>query len=162
MVELEWWPLLALTPAAPGNLRDQHDGVPFLATWVYQHYPPYQNSALDVGQTGPRRRLPQRQPRSLVAASSLHFLQPQCLDPSPSQVSAWLAHSMPQPCTRSVMITRGNGHWSHRYLFRRPTRLLWVHRRPHLLQQSPPVGQGTYAAEWSLTEPKPQGFYSNN
>ena len=111
MVELEWWPLLALTSAAPGNLCDQHDGVPFLATWVYQHYPPYQNSALDVGQTCPKRRLPQRQPRSLVAALSLHFLQPQRLDPSSSQVSAWLAHSMPEPCTRSVMITRGNGHW---------------------------------------------------
>ena len=44
---------------------------------------PHHSLALDLRQTGPGRRLPQRQPRSLVAVQPSQFLQPQCPSPQP-------------------------------------------------------------------------------
>lgn len=43
----------------------------------------YLSSELDLWQTGPGRRMPQRQPRFSIAAQPTHFLQPQCPDPQP-------------------------------------------------------------------------------
>ena len=58
---------------------------------------PQHGLVLDLEQTGHGRSLPQRQPRSQVAAQLSQFLQPQCPDPPTP------AYSTPQPCTRSGM-----------------------------------------------------------
>lgn len=137
----EQWPLFAVTWVALWETL-KLAGCSFFPSWasILALSTPCYTLALDLAQTI-SRRLPQRQPRSM---RSIPFLQPQCTNthPSPRKCLSF-THSTPHPCTISGMTTirEGTQPWpvsekNHKYLWS------WVHG-PHLLQNSPPLGQGT-------------------
>ena len=104
---------------------------------------PHCSLALDLGQTGPGRKLPQRQPGFLVAAWPSQFLQPQHPDPQPQPTPH---HSL---APDRGWTQQGKGHNPELRLsravdaYKGGAQVLWMHG-PHLLQQSPPLGQGIH------------------
>ena len=80
----------------------EHSEVPLLAENTPAPPTSYLSSELDLWQTGPGRRVPQRQPRSSIEAQPTHSL-------SHSVLTLASAFSTLQPCTRSGRNTTGGG-----------------------------------------------------
>ena len=111
--------------------------------------------APDLGKTGPGKSLPQRQPRSQVAEEPFNSYNTTPWSPNP-------AYSTPQLYTRSGADTTEKGKWP--WAASESNHGCWHKRcimRPHgayLLQQSPPLRQGTYSRTTEPDSRQPSGF----